>query len=179
MEWEIFWNGAVRATAKCKFLFLGRRERKRLGFNVWSVGEQPLRIRDPWARDKHGPLKVARVAASNTSAQFEITLRTPLRYGESIEYSFGYGCIEYYKDVQVTCKDDFTVSLPTRMWEYEFVFPKGSALQDFRLTRRTGNMTLREFYDGGVRKGHPVAHFSSYAPRVGSRLQLEFSIRKA
>jgi len=178
MRWEISWDGSVQAKAHCKCVYLGGGSKRRLGFNVWSVGKRPLHIRDVWAHDEHGPLKVTNVAASDTSAQFQILLRSPLKYGESIHYTFGYRCDNYYQNVEERCTDNFTVSLPTRIWEYEFVFPRGSALKTFQLTRAVGRMKLREFHVARLERERPIVSFSCPSPKVGSSLSVEFSVRR-
>jgi hypothetical protein len=178
MRWEVFWNGSVRARAKCRFVYLGRNEKKQLGFNVWSADGRPLQIANLWAKDSRGPLKVDITARSDTSVQCKITLRASLRPGESVAYSMGYTCDEYYSDISTLCRDDFSISLPTRLWEYEFVFPKGSTLSVFRLTRRTGKVRVREFHTLAMEKHRPVVQFSCLSPRVGSRLDVEFKLRR-
>ena len=46
MRWEIDWNGSVEAHGKFSILYVGRSEKKKLTFSIWSPGENSLTIDD-------------------------------------------------------------------------------------------------------------------------------------
>lgn len=177
MQWKILWDGSVQARCECHFLFLGSGKRRQLGFNVWSPDGSPLKLRDVWAKQGANDLRVTRVGRADTSAQFRIVLDKPVVYGQAVSYAFGYTCENYYENIERPTVDDFTVSLPTRLWEYKFLFPKNSALKTFQITRQTGKSRVREYFTSSSRNGCPCVDFHYRSPKVGSRLALRFCVR--
>lgn len=76
------------------------------------------------------------------------------------------------------CRDDFTASLPIKIWNYEFVFPLHSILKTFKMYRQIDDHEYRQSYSTTIKDGHPTVHYSLESPKPGSRLKIEFKLEK-
>lgn len=176
MTWAIDWDGSVDAHGKISLLYVGRILKKKLTYAVWSPTDDPLEIENLRAQDNKGELRTEILGRTETSCEFGVHMRRALSFGQTLVYDLSYRCKNYYRNVTDLCKDNFTASLPIKLWEYEFVFPQDSVLKIFRMYRRSGDTTLRQAYSTTVKDGRPVALFSLKVPKPGSILEIEFKI---
>lgn len=179
VRWKIDWDGSVDAHGKYSVLYVGRGEKEKLTFNVWSPSENPLIVEDLQACDGKGNLCTKIIGKTETSCEFAVYSRKPLRFGETLDYEVCYRCVKYYKDVTKICKDNFTASLPIKVWNYEFVFPQHSIIKVFHIVRSIDDQEYRQSYSTSIKDGHPIIFYSLKSPKPGSNLKIEFKLSRS
>jgi len=179
MRWKIDWDGSIDAHGKFSILYVGRGEKEKLTLNVWSPDERPLMMMNLRAFDSKGDLRTKIIGKTDTSCEFAVYPRKPLSFGEVLDYDVSYRCVKYYNNVTALCRDEFTASLPIKLWEYEFVFPVHSILKIFRIYRRVNDHEYRQSYSTTIKDGHPTVLYSLKSPKVGSILKIEFKLERS
>lgn len=160
IRWKIDWDSSVDAHGKFSVLYVGKGEKEKLTFNVWSPSENPLIIENLRACDSMGNLRTEIIGKTETSCEFAVYPRKSLRFGEILDYDVFYRCVKYYGDVTKLCKDNFTAHLPIKIWDYEFVFPQHSIIKVFQIVRSIDDQEYRQSYSTSIKDGHPIVFYS-------------------
>lgn len=177
MKWRIFWNGSIHARGHFQYLYLGKAFKKAYKtFSIWSTDERLLNIKHFEAYDSKGLLKTSIRARTKTSVEYKILFRKPLQFGDSIEYRISYMCVGYYGDLTERCQDDFVAGVAILDWQYEFLFPKNSHLDVFRMYRIFGKDRLTHAFISDIQKGAPCVECKFAKPEIGTKLEIMFKL---
>jgi hypothetical protein len=178
VRWEIAWNGTVKAVGRFCHLYVGRSRKRRLTFTVWSPGEHPLVVSDFRAFDSKGRLRTRLMGKTARSREFVVAPRKALAFGEAMSYTVHYRCPGYFADMSQQCRDSFNCVLPTKLWGYDFVFPRGAILEECHIYRKHGRRRTRHHYSTTMNRGRPVVSVLLQSPIQGTTLEIDFRVAR-
>lgn len=178
MTWRIFWNGSVQARGRFQLVYLGRLSKRRITFNIWSPDGRPLKLIDCAVTTGRKKLDTNISTTIKTAKQCNTSLKSPVKFGDVLNYEVRYKCLDYYSDISKRCKDDFNAGAHMLSWDYKFIFPRNSILKSFKLVRRIGRNQYLQSYDSSIENQCPIINYSFLRPKVGSKLELEFQIER-